>query len=690
MPRSPWLILVLLAWTALLSAGCASEPVEPIARWELDVPGEAPVAITLPGRLPLPDRPLRYVLRADAPLAPEARGHAASVSIADTLVRGVLQVDGHPALSCLPPRIEGYRGDGAQCWHFVAPDAPSVHLEIAVDHTTPLTAVFGTAPELAASPDGGARFRQIVGFAEVTEIGSVCVASLMGFFYLGAFLLDRSRRAHALFALQAVGGAAYPLWWLGVLQPVFGPADRCVLVLSMLVAGLASVHLAHAELELGPVHRVWRWIVAAGAATGLAQVVAFPPRILPLVTAAFISMPTAAVAVLCARSLRRSRDRLTPAIIGLTWLLILVAAPFEVPALVGLPAHEGGVRLMSLAMAIAGIGQGALLARQHVTSLRDADVLNAELRRQVAERSKQLADALAQLGSERERWLAVGDVVGGRYRVVRPLGAGGMGEVYEVERLADGRRLALKVVQGAATRDQLARLAREAQIAAHIDHPNLVAVLDVDFTTEHGLYFVMELVEGGTLADQRAHVGDPAWALPVLQQVSDGLAALHEAGVVHRDLKPANVIVESGGSAVKITDFGIASIVEPPVSVLANTVSGSDSTQRAAMTRTGILLGTPRYMAPELVGGSKRASPAVDVFALGILACELLDLGYPFTAPPIVDAIYGRTSRRTRPLSEANRVTGELAATLEACLQLDPGGRPTARAVSAAIRAALA
>ena len=192
----------------------------------------------------------------------------------------------------------------------------------------------------------------------------------------------------------------------------------------------------------------------------------------------------------------RARGRLA-VIIGLTWLAITLAAPFDVPALIGLPTHEGGVRIMSLAISLVGLGQGALLARQHVTSLRDADALNVELRRQVADRSRELAEALAQLGGPRERALGVGDVVGTRYRVVRPLGAGGMGEVYEVERLADGRRLALKVVLGLATRDQLARLAREGQIAAQVVHPNLVAVMDVDVTTEHGLFVVMELVDGG-------------------------------------------------------------------------------------------------------------------------------------------------------------------------------------------------
>ena len=685
MPRSRLLALALLLCAACL--GCARDPAVQLPRWQLVVPEEATQDVTLPARLPLPDRPVRYLLRADVAVPAAMRGAPVSVVIADTLVRATLRVDGHLALPCLPSRMERYRSDGSQCWHFMAPpDAAALHLELEVDHTTRLTALVDTAPQLVAAPDGGASFQRVVRFDDATDLASVFVAGLVGTFYAAAFLFDRTRRAHFWLALQALGGMFYPLWWLGVLQPPFGCADRCVLVEAMLGAGLASLHFAHAQLGLGPVHRVWRYVLGAGALTGLAQIAPFPPPVLPLLTAGIIAMPTATVVFLCARAVLRSRERFTALVIGLTWLAIVVAAPFDVPALIGLPTHDGGVRVMSLAIAVVGLGQGALLARQHVTSLRDADTLNAELRRQVAERSRELADALAQLGSSpTEPWLDAGDVVGARYRVVRPLGAGGMGTVYEVERLTDGKRLALKMVQGTATHEQLARLAREGQIAAAIDHPNLVAVRDVDVTTEHGLFVVMDLVDGGSLADQKARYGDRAWALRVLRELTDGLVALHAAGDVHRDLKPANVLVASDGSA-KISDFGIASLMESRVSALASTMDLTyDRTQRApGMTRTGVILGTPRYMAPELAGGSKLASPAVDVFALGVVAYELLDLGYPFAAPPVVEAMYGRPLTRTRSLGWTPGAEG-LAVVLEACLESDPEKRPTAREVREAL-----
>jgi hypothetical protein len=680
------LLLALSLLACLASMGCAQQASVALTRWELVVPGREEQEVTLPAKLALPDESLSYVLRAAVDVPPSMRGRPASIVLTGAFARARLRIDGVPALSCLPMVTDRYRTDGAQCWHFVPPvGAGTLQLELSVEHTTPLTSLFDAAPELVAAPDGGAHFQAVTGFDDATEIGSAFVAGLLGIFYAAAYLFDRSRKVHLWFAAQAFGGLAYPLWWLGVLQPVLGYADRWLLVESMLGAGLMSLYFTHTQLGLGPVPRAWRWLVGFGALTGFAQIAAFPPPVIPLVTAAVISLPTLAVVVLCARTVLRSGFRATPVVIGITWLGILLGAPLDVPALVGLPTPGGGLRLMSFAFALVGLGQGALLARQHVTSLRDADALNAELRRQVADRSRELAEALSQLESP-GTGLHAGAIVAGRYRVVRTLGAGGMGEVYEVQRLADGKRFALKVLLGRATRDQLTRLAREGQIAANIDHPNLVAVNDVDVTTEHGLFVVMELVDGGSLAEQRARYGDRGWALRILEQVTDGLVALHAAGVVHRDLKPANILVTSDGGTAKISDFGVSSLAEARVSALADTLAAGGGVPHAGrVTRTGVMLGTPQYMAPELAGGSHEPSPSVDVFALGILAYELLGAGYPFAAPPIVDAIYGRALKRAGALAGSD-LPASLVALLDACLEVDPAKRPTAKAVREALR----
>ncbi len=158
--------------------------------------------------------------------------------------------------------------------------------------------------------------------------------------------------------------------------------------------------------------------------------------------------------------------------------------------------------------------------------------------------------------------LSPGDTFDSRYLVVRALGAGGMGDVYDVERATDRRRLALKVVTAALQAKQAARFAREAEIGARLHHENLVSIVDVGIAAGATPFLVMELVQGGSLEDKRARFGDTRWALPILRQIASGLAELHANSVVHRDLKPGNVLlVEGNGGAApiaKISDFGIS------------------------------------------------------------------------------------------------------------------------------------
>src|SRR5262249_42713969 len=155
-------------------------------------------------------------------------------------------------------------------------------------------------------------------------------------------------------------------------------------------------------------------------------------------------------------------------------------------------------------------------------------------------RSRQLAEALQRVGTvpARGSLFTAGQRIDDRYEIVRQLGAGGMGAVYEVLRASDARRLALKVLTAATTGVSLARLAREAEVAGRISHPNLVSIVDVDVSKTGELYLVMELVDGRALSDARGRHRDVRWVLPVLAQIAQGLRALHGGGVVHRDLKP--------------------------------------------------------------------------------------------------------------------------------------------------------
>jgi hypothetical protein len=316
--------------------------------------------------------------------------------------------------------------------------------------------------------------------------------------------------------------------------------------------------------------------------------------------------------------------------------------------------------------------------RDRADALRERELerVNEEVRRQVAERSRELSETLAKLSPARVA-IEPNRTIDGRYRVVRRLGVGGMGAVYEVERIGDQRRLALKTLRGRANPDALTRLAREAQIAAQLDHPNLVPVLDVGLA-DGMLFLVMPLIEAGSLEQQRPRFGDARWAMPLLAQLAAGLAALHERGILHRDLKPGNILLADG--VPQIADFGLASVtVDPTSDTLASSAALADTA--APLTRAGDLMGTPAYMAPELASGASAASAASDVFAFGVIAYELVRGRAPFAAPVVFARAEGR-------VVEPPEVDG-IAAAIARSLELDPTKRPSAVELAAALRAAI-
>jgi hypothetical protein len=323
----------------------------------------------------------------------------------------------------------------------------------------------------------------------------------------------------------------------------------------------------------------------------------------------------------------------------------------------------------------------------------DIEALNEELRDQLERRSRQLREALTQ-GPRQHAVLAdpsIGDLdtgalVDDRYRVEGRLGAGAMGIVYRVVRLRDDRSFALKVMTGVATSEQAARFAREAEMAAKLRHQHLVPLVDVG-VARGAPYLVMDLVRGPTLEAERPRFGDVAWGLPLLIDVASGLVALHGAGVLHRDLKPSNVLLEEradGRPIARLADFGVARADQgdgpappsgQPPSLSASQALGLGDTTPAdpALTETGAIIGTPRYMPPEAAYGvSSRAS---DVFALGIMAQEVLGGSYPFEAPPVV-AVY--SGRAMEPKLTVPPPFLELVASM---LDPDAARRPSARKV---------
>ena len=319
--------------------------------------------------------------------------------------------------------------------------------------------------------------------------------------------------------------------------------------------------------------------------------------------------------------------------------------------------------------------------------VREVELLNAELRRQIADRAEQLATALARLQTPApSRELHPGTVLEHRYRVVRPIGRGGMGAVYEVERVADGSKLALKVLTGAADQLSLARFAREAQVAAALSHSNIVSVLDVDVSRSGLLFVVMELVAGGSLAAEHGRYGDAAWALPILRQIAAALTAMHARGIVHRDLKPSNILLD--GDTVKVADFGLVGILDQPPAADTPTPSVVLDGASPALTRTGAIMGTPLYMAPELARGAREAAPSADVFSFGVLAYELLANTLPFAAPPVLERLDGRATPPAKRLAHTRPdLAREVCALVDGCLAEQPETRPTADALVAALEA---
>ena len=222
--------------------------------------------------------------------------------------------------------------------------------------------------------------------------------------------------------------------------------------------------------------------------------------------------------------------------------------------------------------------------------------------------------------------------MGGRYRLERELGAGGMGAVWIAVQEGLGRRVALKTLLPALAQDAQAvtRFKREAELAASLGHPHIVQVTDFG-SDAGGAFLVMELLHGHSLAEviEREAPMEPTRLATIAQQVLSALGATHERGVVHRDLKPDNVFLTkvAGGELVKLLDFGIARMALGDVA--------------SRLTQTGQVLGTPLYMAPEQAR-AQEVDGRTDLYALGAILYEAASGQRPFEAstyPALIAAI---------------------------------------------------
>jgi len=261
---------------------------------------------------------------------------------------------------------------------------------------------------------------------------------------------------------------------------------------------------------------------------------------------------------------------------------------------------------------------------------------------------------------------SAGQALGNRYRLVKQIAVGGMGEVWEGYDESLARPVAVKVLKPEFAGDQgfLDRFRTEARNSAALGHGNIAQLFD--YGEQEGTpYLVMELVPGEPLSDllEREPVLPTRRLLPILAQTARGLHAAHEAGVVHRDVKPGNILLGRSGR-VKITDFGV-----------------SQARNQMTMTATGMVMGTAQYLSPEQAVG-RPATPLSDLYSLGIIAYEALVGHRPFTGPTAVDIAVAHVNTPVPPLPAA--VDRPLADLVVRLLAKDPAQRPQSGADLAA------
>lgn len=269
----------------------------------------------------------------------------------------------------------------------------------------------------------------------------------------------------------------------------------------------------------------------------------------------------------------------------------------------------------------------------------------------------------------------IGTQVAERYRVLRFVGRGGMGEVYEVLDQTSGQRLALKSIRLdlSSAPEIVVRFKQELRLARKVVHPNVCRVFDWGserlVTGEQVHFFTLEFIQGQSLASwmagQRASVQT---ALRLGSQLASGLASIHAEGIVHRDVKPGNVLVRGLPQEVHSTllDFGIA--------------RSRDRVEGLQTTGAGVRLGTPDYMAPELLGGAG-ATPKSDLFSLGLVLYQLLTGKHPCPDPGTRSALSALGELKMVPIAHLRSdVPHALAQLIDSCLENAPMARPASAA----------
>jgi serine/threonine protein kinase len=266
----------------------------------------------------------------------------------------------------------------------------------------------------------------------------------------------------------------------------------------------------------------------------------------------------------------------------------------------------------------------------------------------------------------------LGQLIDGRYKIKQRLSAGGAGVVYRAQHARLDRPLAIKILSGGMEQDPetVARFEREARVTSRLNHANIVQITDFGLDDTFGLYLVMEFVPGITVR-QMVNWNGPLELPSVLEialQLCAGMADAHSNAIIHRDLKAHNLMVierDNDTPLVKILDFGIAGLTD-----------GDDGPDR--LTRTGMLMGTPAYMAPEQAVG-RRPDHLADIYAVGVVMYEMLAGKVPLRGRSPLETLEKVTKERPKPFAEfcgRHDVPAELEQLVFECLAKNPANRP--------------
>lgn len=274
----------------------------------------------------------------------------------------------------------------------------------------------------------------------------------------------------------------------------------------------------------------------------------------------------------------------------------------------------------------------------------------------------------------------IGQIIDQRYRIIKPVGRGGMGVVYHVEHIAMGKVMAMKLVHPhvRSRPHSVKRFRQEIKVVSRLQHVHTVSVFDCGDAEDGSLYIVMEYLRGldlEKLLQHEEHLSCERTAR-IARQVCASLSDAHKHGIIHRDIKPANIFLLRDGAEydfVKVLDFGIAKLIAP----------GQEK-----VTEIGLIVGTPFYMAPEQARGSSGLSPTTDIYSLGVVMYEMITGQLPFKGKTVADFIEAHLRKEPPPPSEATQeyIDPELEGIILRAMSKDPSARfPTIDAMQIAL-----